>query len=297
MYKDRSSKHFPRVQRIAFLSLLQSQSRLLHLTVRLHILALGTPSRLLQPDLATDLVGADILLVLVDDGSTEAALEDDDRRQDEAGADLHERDVRQIIPLDDWLLLVILALSGFLAALLRLADLVDPDPDLAIHAEDADDAVDERLHPLDAFLRHAEDLAQHLPDEGPILGALLAYVGTLLVKGAVEDDQAPPTFQAVPRKARPHLAHRVDVRHVELDRGPVGRQREPEVEVLAALARLEEEHDIARMQLREVVEKQVVAAVLFRVEFALLVRVWEERHQIGEEMSVSKITSLANNLK
>ncbi|KKA20550.1 hypothetical protein T310_5426, partial [Rasamsonia emersonii CBS 393.64] len=93
--KIASSKHFPRVQRIPFLPLLrQAQSRLLHQAVRLHILALGTPSRLLQPDLATDLVGADILLVLVNDGSSKAAFEDDDRRQDEAGADLDKRDVR-----------------------------------------------------------------------------------------------------------------------------------------------------------------------------------------------------------
>lgn len=67
----------------------------------------------------------------------------------------------------------------------------------------------------------------------------------------------------------------------ELDRRAIRRPRQPKIEILTALACLEEENDIARVQIRQGVQQQVISSrLLLRVELALLVRVRKERAKI-----------------
>lgn len=59
---------------------------------------LGTiiiPAGLFPPNLASDLVGTDEFLVLVDDWAAETGLEDHDRGEDEAGTDFDEGEFRR----------------------------------------------------------------------------------------------------------------------------------------------------------------------------------------------------------
>lgn len=63
----------------------------------------------------------------------------------------------------------------------------------------------------------------------------------------------------------------------ELDRRAVRRSREPKVQILTALACLEEKDDIARVQIRQGVQQQVVTSrLLFRIQLTLLVGVRKE---------------------
>nr|POE65232.1 hypothetical protein CFP56_34899 [Quercus suber] len=89
----------------------------------------------LSPQVGADLVGADELLVLVDDGPPEGALEDDDRGEDEAGPDLDERD--------------------------------GADPDLAVGEGEGHDVVDERLD-LAAAGGDAEGVGQELLEQAGV---------------------------------------------------------------------------------------------------------------------------------
>ena len=50
----------------------------------------------------------------------------------------------------------------------------------------------------------------------------------------------------------------MQIGHTESDRGAVGRSGYPEVEILTALPCLEEEDDIARMEICKGVEKEIV---------------------------------------
>lgn len=79
----------------------------------------------------------------------------------------------------------------------------------------------------------------------------------------------------------------MQIRNGEFDSGTVGGAREPEVQILTALAGLEEEDDVARMQFGEGVEEHVVAATLFGIEFILFVCMGEESGEVGEEIPVS----------
>lgn len=82
----------------------------------------------------------------------------------------------------------------------------------------------------------------------------------------------------------------MQIRNREFDSGPIGRAREPEVKILTTLAGLEEEDDVARMEFGERVEKHVVSATLFGVEFVLFVCMWEKSGEVGEKISVSSNT-------
>lgn len=53
------------------------------------------------------------------------------------------------------------------------------------------------------------------------------------------------------------------------------------------LARLEEEDVVARVQVRQRVERRVVVVVGFRVEFGVFVGVGQECGEVVEEMSLS----------
>jgi hypothetical protein len=74
----------------------------------------------------------------------------------------------------------------------------------------------------------------------------------LLLPLPIKHADPPAPLEAVPRHLE--LVHRVQVLHVALRRGPVGRAREPEVEVLVS-SRLEVERVVARVQVGELVEQ------------------------------------------
>jgi hypothetical protein len=74
----------------------------------------------------------------------------------------------------------------------------------------------------------------------------------LLLPLPIKHADPPAPLEAVPRHLE--LVHRVQVLHVALRRGPVGRAREPEVEVLVS-SRLEVERVVARVQVGELVEE------------------------------------------
>ena len=79
---------------------------------------------------------------------------------------------------------------------------------------------------------------------------------------------------------------------MESDRGAVRWAREPEVQILAALARLEEEDDIARMEIGQRVEEKVVTGLLLLcVELGFFVRVWKEAGHVCEQMTMAEIVS------
>jgi hypothetical protein len=123
--------------------------------------ALVVAAGLCPAQVGTDLVGADELLVLVDDWATERTLLDDDRRQDEARADLDERDVGLALVAGNRRqgfgvcgLVLVTGLDG-LGGLL-LGDLIAADPDLAVAGEgEAHYVVGEGLD-FAASGRHAE---------------------------------------------------------------------------------------------------------------------------------------------
>jgi hypothetical protein len=86
----------------------------------------------------------------------------------------------------------------------------------------------------------------------------------------------------------------MQIRNGEFDCGTVGGAREPEIQILTALAGLEEKDDVAGVQFGEGVEEHVVSATLFGIEFILFVCMGEERGEVGEEISVSTNTKSTN---
>ena len=279
----------PCVERIRLsLAISQSQRRPLGKPVGLHISAVGVARRLAQADLTTNLVRADVLLVLIDDGTAKATLQDNNGREDEAGPDLDERHLR----------LAVLALGGGLGIFtilrlllsgLGLADLVDSDPDLAIHSEDTNDTVNKRLHTLDTTLRNAEDTAQHLSDQPPVFLAGLAHERALLVERAIENHKATTTLEAVTAETCIQFGHGVQVGDVELDRRSVGGARQPEVQILTLLLSLEEEDHVAGVEVGEGVKEQVVSSgLLLRVELGFLMGVGKQRRKVGEQVTMAR---------
>lgn len=71
---------------------------------------------------------------------------------------------------------------------------------------------------------------------------------------------------------------------MHLHRGPVGHLARPHVQVLA-LARLEEEHVVAVVQLRELVE---LIQLRLGVELGVLPAMGHHRREVVEEVSVSR---------
>lgn len=69
---------------------------------------------------------------------------------------------------------------------------------------------------------------------------------------------------------------------MEADRRAIGGARNPEIQILAAFASFEEENHIARMEIRERVQKEVIAGgFLFGIEFRLFVGMREQASQVG----------------
>lgn len=113
------------------------------------------PSRIhvrLPPLLRPDLIPRNILRVLVDDCPAKAPLQYQHRSQNKPRPDLDQRNLR-------------LLLLALLLLLVRLPDLVDANPDLAVQPIHCNSAVDERLHSPHAPRRHAEQSSQHLSDQ------------------------------------------------------------------------------------------------------------------------------------
>lgn len=277
----------PCVERIRLpLAFSQSQVRPLREPVGLPISALGVASRLAHADLATDLVRAHVLLVLIDDRAAKAALQDDNRRKNKTGADLDQRNLRlTVLALGSGLGIctILRLLSGF-----GLADLVDSNPDLAIDTEDTDDAVNEWLHALDTTLRDTEDTAQHLSDQTPVFVAGLAHERTLFVERVIENNKTTATLEAVAAESSIQFSHCVQVGDVELDRRAIGRTSKPEVQVLTLLTSLEEENHVAGVKVGKRVKEQIVSSgLLLGVKFAFLVSVRKQRRKVGEQVSMA----------
>lgn len=255
--------------RLAPVLVVQSQRSPLGLPVRHDVPTLRVPCRLVDANIAPDLVGTDVLLVLVDDGPPEATLQNDNGSQDEPRPDLDQRHL--------WRSILGLGLRR-----LALANLVHPDPDLPVDPENTNDPVDEWLHAPDTSARHTEHAAQHLPDQRTVFRpGSAAHDGTIFVKRAVKHHNPTTTLQTVAAKPSIQLAHGVHVVHVETDCWAVGRPGDPEVQVLAALFRLEEEDDIAGVKICQGVQKKVVSRLLLlRIQFRLFVRVRKERSKV-----------------
>jgi hypothetical protein len=243
--------------------------------------ALGTlvvTSSLRSAKVGTDLVGADELLVLVDDGTTERTLLDDNRRQDKTRADLDERDVGLALVAGNrrqglWVrgLVGVAGLDGLCGLL--LGDLVAADPDLAVASEgEAHDVVGEGLD-FAAAGGHAEGVGEEFLDDAGV---------RLLVEAGVEAEDRAGALEAVAGEVE--LLGCVDVLAVHLDGGAVGRLGEPEVEILA-LAGLEEHDVVAVVEVGELVELRELG---LGVEFGVFARVGKERVQVVEQVTVSR---------
>jgi hypothetical protein len=242
--------------------------------------ALGTlvvTSSLRSAKVGTDLVGADELLVLVDDGTTERTLLDDNRRQDKTRADLDERDVGLALVAGNrrqglWVggLVGVAGLDGLCGLL--LGDLVAADPDLAVAGEgEAHDVVGEGLY-FAAAGGHAEGVGEEFLDDAGV---------RLLVEAGVEAEDRAGALEAVAGEVE--LLGCVDVLAVHLDGGAVGRLGEPEVEILA-LAGLEEHDVVAVVEVGELVELRELG---LGVEFGIFARVGKKGVQVVEQVTVS----------
>jgi hypothetical protein len=239
--------------------------------------ALVVATGLCPAQVGTDLVGADELLVLVDDGAAEGAFLDHNGCHDESRADFHERDVGLALADCDCgqrfgvcggvLASGLDVLCGFL-----LGDLVAADPDFAVAGEsEAHDVVGERLD-FAAARRHAEGVGEELLD----------YAGVgLLVEAGVEAEDGTRALEAVAGEVE--LLGGVDVLAVHLDGGTVGRLGQPDVEILA-FAGFEEEDVVAVVEVGELVELRELG---LGVEFGVFARVGKERVQVVEEVAVS----------
>lgn len=68
---------------------------------------------------------------------------------------------------------------------------------------------------------------------------------------------------------------------METDRRAIGGSGNPEVEILATLACLEEEDHVAGVQVCQGIQEEVVSSLFFlRVKLCLFVRVGEERSNV-----------------
>jgi hypothetical protein len=144
------------------------------------------PAGLLETDVGSDLVGADELLVLVDDGTAETALEDDNRGQHEAGTDLDETQLRLLVL--EFRLVDGLGLGPVLAVqprCLLLVDLVAADPDFVVGQREAHDVVDEWLDFARA-LGDAEDVKEDFLEQAEMWCAVEGGVKGENWTGALE---------------------------------------------------------------------------------------------------------------
>lgn len=244
--------------------------------------ALGTlvvTAGLCPAQVGTDLVGADELLVLVDDGTAERALLDHNRRQDKTRADLDERDVGlALVARNRRQGLGVCGLAGLdgLGGLL-LGDLVAADPDLAVAGEgEAHYVVGEGLD-FAASGRHAEGVGEEFLD----------YTGVrLLVEAGVEAEDRAGALEAVAGEVE--LLGCVDVLAVHLDGRAVGRLGQPEVEILA-LAGLEEHDIVAVVEVGELVELRELG---LGVEFGVFARVRKKGVEVVKQVTVSGVMAL-----
>lgn len=108
-----------------------------------------------------------------------------------------------------------------------------------------------------------------------------------VLEALVKHHHAAAALEAVTPEAQ--LRHGVDVGDAEFDGGPVGRGREPQVEVLGVLARFQEEDVVAGVEVGEGIEGRVVVVVGFGVEFGVFVGVGEERGEVVEEVPLSVV--------
>lgn len=192
VHQPHSRKQLRRIQLIPrLLEAIRPQAQLIMSREPLNALLgpLVIPARLLLAHLRADLVRAHKLLILVDHRSAERALEDHNRREHEARADLDEAELRLHAP--DLLRLLGRRLVGVVASTElrrdRLVDLVVPDPDLAVGEREAHDVVDEGLG-LARALGHAEDVQEHLLEEAEV---------RLLVELGVEGEDGAGALEAV----------------------------------------------------------------------------------------------------
>ena len=104
------------------------------------------------------------------------------------------------------------------------------------------------------FVEQSTHMGEHLLHQSPVLA---------LVPRSVKDDDTPASSEAV--SGHLELVHRVDVLNVKLARGPVGRSRKPEVQVLVP-SRLKVKGVVARVQVGELVDE---VQGRFRVELGV----------------------------
>lgn len=96
----------------------------------------------------------------------------------------------------------------------------------------------------------------------------------LFVETLVEHHETSSSFQTVAAEAE--FRHGVYVGHAELDRGAIGSPRQPQVQILTVLSRLQKKDVVAGMKVGQAVEGGVVVVGRLRVEFGVLVGVWKE---------------------
>ena len=160
---------------------------------------------LAHPQISPHLVRTHKLLVLVDDGTAETALEDDDGREHEAGADFHEAQLGLVFWYCLLFLLLLLALLLFFSPGSSLAvvvcilfprvrlghiglpDLEAADPDLAVGESEAHHVVDEWFD-FSGVGRHAKDVGEEVLDQEEGRGG---------GEGAVEGEEGPGALEAV----------------------------------------------------------------------------------------------------
>jgi hypothetical protein len=228
--------------------------------------ALVVTAGLCPAQVGTDLVGADELLVLVDDGAAEGALLDHDRGQDETRADLDERDVGLALVAGNRRqdrgvcgLVGVAGLDGLCGLL--LGDLVAADPDLAVAGEgEAHYVVGEGFY-FAAAGGHAEVVGEQFLDDSGV---------GLLVEAGVEAEDGAGALEAVAGEVE--LLGCVDVLAVHFDSRAVRRLGQPEVEILA-LAGLEEHDVVAVVEVGKLVELRELG---LGVEFGVFARVRKE---------------------
>lgn len=227
------------------------------------------------------MVGRDELLVLVDDGTSEAAFLDDNGSQDKARANLDKIQLgfggARFLGRDLDLLVgggggtVRLGYSVLFLAGLGLVDLITPDPDLSGGNGEGHDMVNKGLG-LAGGLGDAKLLSEELLDE---------FEMGLRVESGVKGQDRTGSLEAVAGEMQ--LLHGVQVLHVELDRGAVWRLAHPDVEILA-LAGLEEADVVAVVEIGKFVE---LVEFGFCVELGVFPAVRQKRVQVIEEMAVS----------
>ena len=193
--------------------------------VSLRLCARVEPASLCFEQVRTDLVGRHKLLVLVDDGTSETRLLDDDRCEHETRADLDQADIElgalslllghQLVDIH------IVAIDWLLLACLGLIDLVNANPDLAVRDRESHHVVYKWLG-LARVLGNAEDLGEKLLDD--------AEMG-LLVERCIKRKDWPRSLEAVTNKVK--LLHCVQILEVHLHSGTIWWLAHPAVEILS----------------------------------------------------------------